>query len=90
MLLREDGHAIIFISHKLEEVMRLCSRVTVLRHGYSQGPMDVKDLTEAKISRLMVGRDVVLKMEKEDPKNGKSAGGCQKSCRGRSGRPAAD
>ena len=37
LLLREDGHAIIFISHKLEEVMRLCSRVTVLRHGYSQG-----------------------------------------------------
>ena len=71
MLLREDGHAIIFISHKLEEVMRLCSRVTVLRHGYSQGTYDVKDLTEAKISRLMVGRDVVLKMEKEDPKNGK-------------------
>ena len=50
LLLREDGHAIIFISHKLD---------------------DVKDLTEAKISRLMVGRDVVLKMEKEDPKNGK-------------------
>ena len=71
LLLREDGHAIIFISHKLEEVMRLCSRVTVLRHGYSQGTYDVKDLTEAKISRLMVGRDVVLKMEKEDPKNGK-------------------
>ena len=34
-------------------------------------PGDLKDLTEAKISRLMVGRDVVLKMEKEDPKNGK-------------------
>jgi simple sugar transport system ATP-binding protein len=68
--LREKGHAIIFISHKLEEVMRLCGRVTVLRHGYSQGTYDASELTEAKLSRLMVGRDVILKMNKTAPRKG--------------------
>ena len=63
-ILKEDGHSIIFISHKLEEVMEICSRVTVLRHGRCLGTYDIRDMTEAKISRLMVGRDVVLKMDK--------------------------
>lgn len=71
-LLRDHGHSIIFISHKLEEVMRLCSKVTVLRHGYCQGSFDIADLDEAKISRLMVGRDVVLTMEKNLPQRGKA------------------
>ncbi len=71
-LLKQSGHSIIFISHKLEEVMALCSRVTILRHGYSQGTYDIKDLDEAKISRMMVGRDVVLKIEKTPPKCGKT------------------
>ena len=63
-ILKEDGHSIIFISHKLEEVMEICDRVTVLRHGRCLGTYDIKDMTETKISRLMVGRDVVLKMDK--------------------------
>ncbi len=66
--LRDSGVSVIFISHKLEEVMRICSKVTVLRHGECMGTYDTKDLDETKISRLMVGRDVVLKIEKEDPK----------------------
>lgn len=70
-LLRDHGHSIIFISHKLEEVMHLCTRVTILRHGYSQGTFNTCDLDETKISRLMVGRDVILKMEKDLPKRGK-------------------
>jgi simple sugar transport system ATP-binding protein len=68
--LRKKGHAIIFISHKLEEVMSLCDRVTVLRHGYSQGTYNISELTAAKLSRLMVGRDVLLKMDKTEPKPG--------------------
>ena len=67
-LLRENGHSIIFISHKLEEVMELCNNVTVLRHGYCNGTHPIEELDAAKISRLMVGRDVVLKIDKEDPK----------------------
>ena len=72
ILLRNSGHSIIFISHKLEEVKRICTRVTVLRHGYCLGSYDLKDMSEADISRLMVGRDVVLKIEKEDPTVGKT------------------
>ncbi len=70
-LLRSNGHSIIFISHKLEEVMELCNNVTVLRHGYCNGTHPIEELDAAKISRLMVGRDVVLKIDKEDPKPGK-------------------
>lgn len=73
LLLKKSGHSIIFISHKLEEVKRICSRVTVLRHGFCLGSYDLKSMKEADISKLMVGRDVVLKIEKEKPKPGKKA-----------------
>ncbi|NLZ66560.1 MAG: ABC transporter ATP-binding protein [Clostridiaceae bacterium] len=63
-MLKEDGHSIIFISHKLEEVMRLCDRVTVLRRGKVVGSGDVSELDEVKLSRMMVGRDVILKIDK--------------------------
>ncbi len=69
--LKEDGHAIIFISHKLEEVMKLCDRVTVLRQGIPSAPM-IENLDATKISRMMVGRDVVLKIEKEPVPHRKS------------------
>ena len=69
--LRDSGVSIIFISHKLEEVMRICSKVTVLRHGRCMGSLDIAGLNEAAISKLMVGRDVVLKIDKEAPKPGK-------------------
>ena len=72
-ILKADGHSIIFISHKLEEVMEICNRVTVLRHGRCLGTHDIKDMTEAKISRLMVGRDVVLKMDKPFHERGEVA-----------------
>lgn len=68
LLLKESGHALIFISHKLEEVMRLCDRITVLRHGYAVGRDEIANLDETKISRMMVGRDIILKLEKEAPK----------------------
>ena len=50
--------------------MHICGRVTVLRHGVCMGSHDTKDLTQASLSKLMVGRDVVLKIEKEDPVTG--------------------
>lgn len=70
-MLRNEGNAIIFISHKLEEVMTLCNKVIVLRHGYSCGSYEVQELDEQKLSRLMVGRDVILKMQKEPPQTGR-------------------
>lgn len=62
--LKEHGHTIVFISHKLKEVKAICDRITILRGGRSEGVFEVADVTEQEISRLMVGRDVVLKYDK--------------------------
>lgn len=70
--LRKNGYTIIFISHKLNEVKELCDRITIIRRGVTMGVHDVAGVTEEDISRLMVGRDVVLKVEKEPAKPGKS------------------
>lgn len=63
-LLRNQGYGIIFISHKLEEVMELCDRCTVLRHGRVTGHGEIRDLDPVKLSRMMVERDVVMKIDK--------------------------
>lgn len=66
--LRDQGFSIVFISHKLNEVREICDRITVLRMGRSVGTVDIKEVTEADISRMMVGRDVMLDIEKETAK----------------------
>lgn len=66
-ILRDSGYAIIFISHKLEEIMQLCNQVTILRKGRCVGTYDIAEMTEAKISRMMIGRDVELKFQKDIP-----------------------
>ena len=71
-LLRENGHTIIFISHKLNEVKALCNRMTILRDGKTMGTYEISDLDEHEISRLMVGRDVSLDIEKEEMEPGKT------------------
>ncbi|MCD8082964.1 MAG: ABC transporter ATP-binding protein, partial [Clostridiales bacterium] len=71
LLLKKNGHTIIFISHKIREVMQICDNITVLRGGHTMGTMAVKDATEEQISRFMVGRDVILKVQKEKAKFGK-------------------
>ncbi|WP_145335075.1 ABC transporter ATP-binding protein [Paenibacillus xylanexedens] len=63
-LLKEKGHTIVFISHKLKEVKAICDRITILRGGRTEGVFNIADVTEQEISRLMVGRDVVLKYDK--------------------------
>lgn len=70
--LRKNGYTIIFISHKLNEIKELCDRITIIRRGVTMGVHDVSEVTEKDISRLMVGRDVVLKIEKEPAKPGKT------------------
>ncbi|GAA0728440.1 ABC transporter ATP-binding protein [Clostridium malenominatum] len=62
--LKDKGHTIIFISHKLKEIKEICDRITILRSGKSVGVYDVKKVSQEDISRLMVGRDVILKVEK--------------------------
>ncbi|MDR1795646.1 MAG: ABC transporter ATP-binding protein [Erysipelotrichaceae bacterium] len=69
-ILRDEGHTIIFISHKLNEVKHICSRATVLRGGKSVGSHDLKDISLAELSKLMVGRDVVREIEKQKAKPG--------------------
>lgn len=63
--LKENDISIVFISHKLEEIMQLCDRITVLRRGASVGTDLISNLNEAKIARMMVGRDVGLTIKKE-------------------------
>lgn len=65
--MKKMGHTIIFISHKLQEIIELCDRLTVLRLGKCMGTKKVEGITEQEISRLMVGRDVVLTIEKDRP-----------------------
>jgi len=53
-----DGHGLIFISHKLHEVIDISDRVSVLRDGKKVGTYQTKDATKADLARWMVGRDV--------------------------------
>ncbi|MGO4108991.1 ABC transporter ATP-binding protein [Paenibacillus sp. YAF4_2] len=62
--LKREGHTIVFISHKLKEVKEICDRITIMRSGKTEGVFTTSDMSEQDISRLMVGRDVVLKYEK--------------------------
>lgn len=68
--LREQGFTIIFISHKLNEVKELTDRITIMRAGRSVGVYETASITEKEISRLMVGRDVILEVEKEEAQPG--------------------
>lgn len=65
--LKESGLSVIFISHKLEEIINLCDRVTVMRHGrvVCQG-QEVEGMNATQLSKLIVGRDVVTETEKAD------------------------
>ncbi|MFN8376294.1 MAG: ABC transporter ATP-binding protein [Anaerolineae bacterium] len=56
--MREQGHALIFISHKLHEVQELCDRVTVMRDGRVIDTVKNEGLDRRKLARMMVGRDV--------------------------------
>ncbi len=62
--LLDKGVSIIFISHKLKEVLEICDEVVVLRRGAVAGHADPKASTEQSLASLMVGRDVILEVEK--------------------------
>ena len=62
--LRDEGKSIIFISHKLNETLELADRITVLRRGKKIGTVPGAGATEAELAHMMVGRDVVLRVEK--------------------------
>jgi general nucleoside transport system ATP-binding protein len=69
--LANAGNTIIFISHKLEEVMNLCDTVTVLRRGKVVANRNIADTTANELAALMVGREVDLQLNKSSRKPGK-------------------
>src|SRR5437588_4316399 len=62
--LQADGKSIIFISHKLNEVLEIADRITVLRRGRVIETVPREGATEASLARAMVGREVLLRVEK--------------------------
>ncbi|PYE44612.1 nucleoside ABC transporter ATP-binding protein [Rhizobium sp. PP-F2F-G20b] len=56
--LKAEGRSVLYISHRLEEVQRICDRATVLRHGKVTGACDPRQETPASLARMMVGSDV--------------------------------
>lgn len=69
-ILKENGHTIIFITHKLDEVIEICDRLSIMNHGRSVGTYEVKDLTKKEISKLMVGREIEENYVKQLKKTG--------------------
>src|SRR5207248_2534036 len=68
--LKNEGLSIIFISHKLHEVLDIADRITVLRRGKKIETVPREGATEQGLARLMVGRDVLLRVEKDSAKPG--------------------
>ena len=62
--LAAEGKSILFITHKLNEIMSVADRCSVLRKGKYIGTVDVKDCTKDDLSRMMVGRDVEFAVRK--------------------------
>jgi simple sugar transport system ATP-binding protein len=62
--LKDDGQTIIFITHKLRETMAVSDRVTVLRDGRVVDTVNTAETTPAELARMMVGREVLLRVER--------------------------
>jgi simple sugar transport system ATP-binding protein len=61
----DRGKSVIFITHKLNEVMDIADRITVLRHGRVVGTTTPEETDQSELAAMMVGREVVLQVEKE-------------------------
>ncbi len=70
--LRDQGKTIIIITHKLDEVLEISDEVTVMRHGKKVGEMQTKDATAESLATMMVGREVLLRLEKKPVQAGKT------------------
>ena len=65
-----EGKSILFITHKLNEIMAVADRCTVLRKGKYIGTVDIKDTNKEELSKMMVGRDVNFVVDKAEQKIG--------------------
>ncbi len=65
-----EGKSILFITHKLNEIMAVADRCTVLRKGKCIGTVDIKDSSKEELSRMMIGRDINFKVDKKEQEPG--------------------
>lgn len=68
--LSAQGCAVVFVSHRLDEVFALCNRITVMRDGATVGTALTKDMSEASVIKLMVGREISELFPKQPAKIG--------------------
>ncbi len=68
--LTKEGKSIIFITHKLDEIMKVADRVTVLQRGKTIGTVNVSETNKATLSKMMVGRDIEFKIDKKQTQLG--------------------
>jgi simple sugar transport system ATP-binding protein len=68
--MRQQGKTVIIITHKLSEVLAISDEVTVMRDGKVVGRVQTKETNAAELARLMVGREVLLRVEKSEPEVG--------------------
>ena len=69
---KAEGKSILFITHKLNEIMAVADRCTVLQKGRGIGTVDIANTTKEELSRMMVGRDVQFAVDKAPCKPGKT------------------
>ncbi len=67
--MRNDGKAIIIITHKLHEVLSLSDRVAVLRKGEYIGTVNTAETNESELTEMMVGKKITLNIERSEPEN---------------------
>jgi len=64
----DDGYSIIFITHKMREVLNFCDRITVMRDGKNVATVNVKKATKKNLAKMMVGREVFLEQQSQREK----------------------
>ncbi len=87
--MKENGYCLVFISHKLQEVLAISDRITVLREGRRIGTVSTEGMTRRELARMMVGREVMLEQTRDEVKVGDVRLRLRNvSARGVSGQPA--
>jgi general nucleoside transport system ATP-binding protein len=71
--LRDNGHTILFISHRLEEVLELSDRITVMRRGKKIDTVEAAATDKADLARMMVGRNVIFTSQRAEKEPGEVA-----------------
>jgi len=64
--MKKEGRSIIFITHKLNEVMKVSDRVTVLKNGRIAGTVSTSETSKSNLARMMIGREVLFECEKSE------------------------